>query len=85
MNGMINSKMPFKILYKFLGEDSHHTCQLTYEQYKNFRKLPVIRECIIIKRNQKELEDYEEDMHQALKLATKNDTTHILKLSQIVR
>ena len=76
--------MPFKVLYRFLGENSHHTCLLTYEQYKGFRKIPAIRECVIVKRNQEELEKYKEEMQEALNLAVKNDTTHILKLSQIV-
>ncbi len=85
MNGLINSKMSFKILYKFLGENDHHTCQLTYEQYENFRKLPIIRECMIVKRNQKDLEDYKEEMQDALNLAAKNDISHIQKLSQIIK
>jgi two-component system chemotaxis response regulator CheY len=85
MNGVINSKLSFKILYRFLGEDNHHTCQLTYEQYKNFKKLPIIRECIVVKRNQKDLDDYKGEMQNALNLAAQNDITHIQKLSQIVR
>ena len=76
--------MPLKVLYRFLGEEDHHTCQLTYDQYKNFRNLPIIRECVIVKRNQKELEDYKEEMQKAINLAEKN-TTHIHKLSQIVK
>jgi two-component system chemotaxis response regulator CheY len=85
VDGGINLKLSFKILYIFLGEDNHHTCQLTYVQYKNFRKLPIIRECIIVKRNQKDLEDYKGEMQDALNLAANNDITHIQKLSQIVR
>ncbi|MBL7015414.1 MAG: hypothetical protein ISR79_03505 [Nitrosopumilus sp.] len=77
--------MSFKILYKFLGENDHHTCQLTYEQYENFRTLPIIRECMIVKRNQKDLEDYKEEMQDALNLAAKNDISHIQKLSQIIK
>jgi hypothetical protein len=76
--------MTLKVLYKFLGEEDRHTCQLTYEQYKNFRKLPIIRECMIVKRNQEELEDYEEEMQRAINLAD-NNSTHIHKLSQIVK
>ena len=76
--------MSLKILYKFLGEEDHHTCQLTHDQYKNFRNLPIIRECVIVKRNQKELEGYKEEMQNAINLAEKN-TTHIHKLSQIVK
>jgi hypothetical protein len=76
--------MTLKVLYKFLGEEDRHTCQLTYEQYKNFRKLPIIRECMIVKRNQEELEDYKEEMQRAINLAD-NNSTHIHKLSQIVK
>ncbi len=76
--------MSLKVLYRFLGEEDHHTCQLTYDQYKNFKNLPIIRECVIVKRNQKELEDYKEEMQKAINLAEKN-TTHIHKLSQIVK
>jgi len=84
MNVEINSYMPLKVLYKFLGDEDRHTCQLTYEQYKNFKKLPIMRECIIVKRNQDELEGYKEEMQMAINLAEKN-STHILKLSQIVK
>ena len=76
--------MSLKVLYRFLGEEDHHTCQLTYDQYKNFKNLPIIRECVIVKRNQKELEDYKEEMQKAINLAEKN-TKHIHKLSQIVK
>ena len=85
MNGVINSKMSFKILYRFLGEDNHHTCQLTYEQYKNFKKLPIIRECIVVKRNQRDIEGYKREMQDAMNLAAQNDFTHIQKLSQIIK
>ena len=84
MNVEINSYMPLKVLYKFLGDEDRHTCQLTYEQYKNFKKLPIMRECTIVKRNQDELEGYKEEMQMAINLAEKN-STHILKLSQIVK
>ena len=84
INGVSNLRMALKIIYKFLGEENHHTCQLTYEQYQNFKKLPIIRECMIVKRNQKEYDDYEEEMQKAINMAEKN-TTHILKLSQIIK
>lgn len=84
MSMKVNSNMSLKVLYKFLGDEDRHTCQLTYEQYKNFRKLPIMRECIIVKRNQDELEGYKEEMQKAINLAEEN-STHILKLSQIVK
>ena len=39
---------------------------------------------MIVKRNQKEYDDYKEEMQKAINLAEKN-TTHILKLSQIIK
>jgi hypothetical protein len=75
--------MPLKVLYRFLGEEDRHTCQLTYEQFRYFKKLPIIRECVIVKRNQKELEEYKKEMQKAINLAEKN-STHIHKLSKIV-
>lgn len=83
-NGMINSDMALKIIYKFLGEEDHHTCQVTYEQYQNFKNLPIIRECMIVKRNQRGYDEYKEEMQRAIDLAEKN-TTHIHNLSQIVK
>jgi len=83
-NGVIDLDMALKIIYKFLGEEDHHTCQVTYEQYQNFKKLPIIRECMILKRNQNEYDEYKEEMQKAIDLAEKN-TTHIHKLSQIVK
>lgn len=76
--------MPFKIVYKFIGEKEHQTCLLTYDQYMNFRRLPIVQECIIIKRNQKNLENYKEEMQKAINFAAENNTTHIRKLSEIM-
>lgn len=84
MSGGFDSNLSLKVLYKFLGENDRHTCQLTYEQYQNFKKLQIIRECMIVKRNQDELEKYKEEMQRAINLAERN-STHIHKLSQVVK
>ncbi len=76
--------MPFKIRYKFKEDVKYYTCILTYEQYKNFKKLPIVQECEIIKKDQKNIEEYKNEMQKALNLASKNDTSHIQKLSEIV-
>jgi len=76
--------MFLKILYKFMGENERNTCQLTFEQYIRFKKLSVVQECIIIKRNQHSLEGYYEEMQNAINLAVENNTTHIRKLSEIL-
>ena len=79
-----NNQMPFKIRYKFKEDVKYYTCILTYEQYKNFKKLPIVQECEIIKKDQKNIEEYKNEMQKALNLASKNDPSHIQKLSEIV-
>ena len=76
--------MPFQIIYRLIGEEKSYTCHVTYEQYRNFKKLPGIKECSVAKRNQKDLEGYEKEMQNALNLAVKNDTSHIRKMSKNV-
>lgn len=76
--------MALQIIHRLLGEEEHYTCQLAYEQYQNFKKLSIIRECIIVKRNQEEYDNYKEKMQKAINMAEKN-STHIHKLFQIVK
>jgi len=61
-----------------------YTCYASYDQYKNLKKLSIIRECKIIKRNQEIYEKHIEEMQTALSLAVKNDTSYIKKLSESV-
>lgn len=68
-----------------MEEKERQTCLLTYEQYINFRQLPIVQECIIIKRNQEDIENYKEETQKAINFATENNTTHIRKLSEIIR
>ena len=82
--GESNNKMPFKIQYTFKEDSKSYTCILTYEQYKNFKELPIIKDCKIIKNDAENIEDYKNEMQEAINLAAKNDITHIQKLSQIV-
>jgi DNA-binding NtrC family response regulator len=79
-----NNSMPFKIKYSFNDDDKSYTCLLTYDQYQNFKNLPVIKECKILKNSKENVESYKEEMQKALTLAAKNDVSHIQKLSQIV-
>ena len=76
--------MPFKIQYKFKEDKEFYTCTVTNEQFKNFKKLPIVKECEIIKDDEKNVEAYMNEMQEALNLAAKNDTSHIRLLSQIV-
>ena len=71
-------------MYQFLGDEKSYTCYVTHEQYKNFKALPVITNCEIIMESQEEYVKYTEEMQIAIKSATTNNTTHILKLSQMV-
>ena len=76
--------MPFKIKYKFKTDKKFYTCIVTYDQYKNFKKLPIVKECEVIKKDQKNIQEYKNEMQEALNFAAKNDTTHIRKLSELV-
>ena len=75
--------MAFKIMYQFLGDEKSFTCYVTYEQYKNFKALPVIGNCEILLESQEEYVEYKKEMQIAIKSAATNNTTHILKLSQM--
>jgi two-component system chemotaxis response regulator CheY len=49
----------------------------------NFRLIPIVQECKIVKNEQKTLVNQNE-IQKAIKLALENDTSHIRKLSEIV-
>lgn len=55
---------------------------MTYEQYANFRKLPIVKECEVVDENQKNIENYKNELQKALDQAVKNDTSHIRALSE---
>ncbi|WP_299290096.1 hypothetical protein [Nitrosopumilus sp.] len=74
--------MAFKIKYKFDGDAKYSVCTVTYSQYKNFQKLPIVKKCEVIRGNVKNIENYKKEMQNALNLAFKNDTSHIKKLSE---
>jgi len=82
--GESNNTMPFKIQYTFKEDSKSYTCILTYDQYKNFKELPIVKDCKIIKNDEENVESYKNEMQEALNLAAKNDTSHIQKLSQMV-
>ena len=79
-----NNSMPFKIQYLFKGDSASYTCVLTYDQYKNFKNLPIVESCRIVKNDEDNVEAYKHEMQKALNQAAKNDVSHIQKLSQIV-
>jgi len=76
--------MPFKIQYSFNDDSKSYTCVMTHDQYKNFKELPVLKECKILKNDEQNIEAYKQEMQKALNLAAENDLTHIQKLSQLV-
>ena len=75
---------PFKIQYKFKDDFNLYSCIVTYEQYRNLKKLPIIQECEIMDNNPKQINVYQNEMEKALDSATKNDTRYIHKLSEVV-
>lgn len=77
--------VPFQIKYKFKDDVEYYICTVTYQQYKNFKKLPIVVECNVINEDDTNMDEYKKEMQNALNLAAKNDTSHIKKLSQIVK
>ena len=75
--------MAFKIKYRFKDEEKQYTCTVTYEQYKNFKRIPLVAECDIIKGNQKNVEEYRKELQRALDSASEQSIkSHIKKLSE---
>lgn len=68
-------------MYTFQDEDVSYTCYMTHAQYINFKKLPTIKEIVILKRNQLEMKQYEEEMQRSIDEAFANSTSHIKHLS----
>ena len=79
-----NNSMPFKIQYSFKEDPKSYTCVLTYDQYKNFKELPILQECKILKNDEENIEAYKNEMQEALNLAAKNDLTHIQKYLKLL-
>ena len=78
-----DSSVPFEIRYKFKDDINHYSCTVTYPQYRNFKRLPVVEECKIVS-TQKNIQAYQNEMQEALDLGMQNDTSHIRELSEIV-
>ena len=74
--------MAFKIIYKFIGNDTFYTCFVTYDQYKNLKALPSIQECNVLKKNQDDYDEYMKEMQKAINLLAENDTSPIKNLSE---
>ncbi|MCV0400451.1 MAG: response regulator [Nitrosopumilus sp.] len=79
-----NNSIPFKIQYSFNDDSKSYSCIMTFDQYLNFKQLPVVRECRIVKHGEENNETYKNEMKKALTLAAKNDLSHIQKLSQLI-
>jgi len=77
-----DSPTVFEIEYKFKQDYTSYSCIMTYKQYRNFKKLPLIQECEIINNDQKNTELHNNKMQKAIELVAKNDTSYIRKLSE---
>lgn len=77
--------MALKVMYTFMEDKKSITCDVTYDQYLNLKTLPSIKECKVIQKNQDEdYDDYMKEMQKAIELATKNETSRILQLSESI-
>jgi DNA-binding NtrC family response regulator len=73
----------FEIQYKFKEDVNLYTCTVNYQQYRNFKLLPVIEKCDITP-TQKNSKLFYNEMQNALNMATEDDVSQIRKLSEIV-
>ena len=55
---------------------------MTHKQYINFKDLPTIKEITILKRNQIEMKEYEDEIQNSIDEAFANNTSHIKQLSE---
>ena len=55
---------------------------MTHKQYVNFKDLPTIKEITILKRNQIEMKEYEDEMQNSIDEAFANNISHIKQLSE---
>jgi len=76
--------MPFQIMYKFEEEQEFYTCKVTHDQFKNFKKLPIVKECKVINKDKKNIQEYNYEVQKSLNLIVKNESSHIHKLSEIM-
>jgi Nitrosopumilus output domain 1 len=67
-----------------MDDEKYYTCFMTFDQYMNFKNLPIVRECNVLKKNPEDYDDYVKEMQKAIDLAVKNDTSHIRRLSENV-
>ena len=74
--------MVFKVMYKFSNENTSYICYMTHKQYINFKDLPTIETITILKRNQIEMKEYEDEMQNSINAAFANSTSHIKHLSE---
>ena len=73
----------FEIQYKFKEDINYYICTVNYQQYRNFKLLPIMEECSVAP-TQKDTKLLYNEMQNALNLATDNDASHIRKLSEIM-
>ncbi len=73
----------FEIQYQFKNDINIYSCIMTYPQYRNFKELPIVSQCIAAS-NKKIPESDSGEMEKALVMAVQNDVTQIRNLSEVV-
>ena len=76
-----SEEVSYEIKYKFKDSEKTYTCTMTSEQLTNFKELPSVDMCIVMKENRITQEKIRE-MERALKLAIKKDISKIILLSE---
>lgn len=75
-----NTQVPFEIQYKFKEDSMIYSCFVTYEQYRNVKKLPIIDQVTIMTINKQA--EPNEQMQDALDAASQNDASKLRRISE---
>ena len=71
-----------KIQYRFKNDSMLYSCLMTFDQYKNFKELPTILECVVVSNDDSETSS--DEMQEALDKALDDDIGPVRDLSNVV-
>ena len=72
----------FKIKYKLNDASEYLSCELSYGQYVDFKNLPTMEDCYVVREDVENFEQFKKEMQMHLKSVVKKDKSHTKKLSE---
>lgn len=75
-----DTQIPFEIQYKFKEDSKIYSCFVTFEQYRNVKKLPIIDQVTILTIDKQA--EPNDQMQDALDAASQNDASKLRNMSE---